>query len=208
MFKSLTRCALPVLLSLAVATPLLAQDAPQKLIVIDAGHGGSDPGATASTGALEKDVTLAFVQQLADALVSAGATVKMIRTADTKVSLKDRAASADEATLLLSIHTAAAPTTASSGIRLYVPPDDPASAQVAAALSAQLQDLGALKVRPTEEANFAVFRDLPCPAVLLELGYLTNADDARVMAETGFQHEATAAVVAGLRAVGFVPASD
>ena len=207
MFKSLARCALTVVLSLAATTSLLAQDAAQKLIVIDAGHGGSDPGAKASAGVLEKDVTLAFAQQVADALVAAGATVKMIRTTDTEVSLQDRAASADHAALLLSIHTAAAPTASSSGIRLYVPQDDPASEQVAAVLSAQLLELGT-RLRPTQQADFAVFRDLPCPAVMLELGHLTNRDDAHLMADAAFQRQAATAVVAALQSAGLVPAGE
>ena len=207
MLKSLARCALAVVLSLAVTTPLLAQDAPQKLIVIDAGHGGSDPGAKASTGVLEKDVTLAFAQQLADALVATGSTVKMIRTADTEVSLKDRAASADHAALLLSIHTAAAPTASSSGLQLYIPKNDPASEQVATVLAAQLLELGT-KLRPTQQADFAVFRDLSCPAVMLELGHLTNPDDAQLLTDPDFQRQATAAVVTALQAAGIVPAGE
>ena len=207
MFTSLARCALAVVLSLAVTTPLLAQDAAQKLIVIDAGHGGSDPGAQAATGVLEKDVTLAFAQQLADALVAAGSTVKMIRTADTAVSLNDRAASADQAALLLSIHTAAAPTASRSGLQLYIPKDDPASEQVATVLAAQLLEVST-KLRPTQQADFAVFRDLPCPAVMLELGHLTNADDAQLMTDPAFQRQATAAVVMALQAAGMVPAGE
>jgi N-acetylmuramoyl-L-alanine amidase len=207
MLKSLARCTLAVVPSLAVATPLLAQDAPQTLIVIDAGHGGSDPGAKASTGVLEKDVTLAFAQQLADALVTEGATVEMIRTTDIAVSLENRTASADHAALLLSIHTAAAPTASSSGIRLYIPQDDPASERVAAVLAAQLLELGP-KLRPTQQADFAVFRDLPCPAVMVELGHLTNADDAQLMTDPDFQHQATAAVVMALQAAGLVPAGE
>jgi N-acetylmuramoyl-L-alanine amidase len=207
MFTSLARCVLAAVLSLAVTTPLLAQDATRKLIVIDAGHGGSDPGAKASSGVLEKDVTLAYAQELADALIAGGAAVKMIRTTDTAVSLNDRAASVAHAALLLSIHTAAAPTASRSGIRLYIPKDDPASEQVATLLAAQLLELGT-KLTPTQQADFAVFRDLPCPAVMVELGHLTNADDALLMTDPDFQRQATAAMVMALQAAGLVPAGE
>ena len=208
MFKSLARCTLAVVLSFAVTTALLAQDSSQKLIVIDAGHGGFDPGAKAVTGMLEKDVTLAFAQQLAETLIGAGAAVELIRGTDTYVSLKERAASADDAALLLSIHTAAAPTASSSGMYIFVPRDHPPSERLAAVLTEHLQDVAAMPIAATRAYDFHVFRGVRCPAVMLELGHLTNADDARVLTDPDFRRQVTAAVVVALQAAGFVPAGE
>ena len=74
-------------------------------------------------------------------------------------------------------------------------------------LAAQLLEVST-KLRPTQQADFAVFRDLPCPAVMLELGHLTNADDAQLMTDPAFQRQATAAVVMALQAAGMVPAGE
>jgi N-acetylmuramoyl-L-alanine amidase len=207
MLSTLSRSTLATALALAVASGLPAQQTPSKVILIDAGHGGVDPGATAPSGAREKDLTLALAQQLADALAELGAPVEMVRRADTDVPLRERDRGADEAALFLSIHTGAAPDPSASGTQLFVRPGDEGSRRIAGLLEEQLRALGSLEVAPIREARFVVFNDLPCPGVMLTLGHLTNASDARLVEDPGFQRQVTQAVVAALQAGGFAPAS-
>jgi N-acetylmuramoyl-L-alanine amidase len=203
---TLTKFALVTVLVAAPTLPLQGQDASQ-VILIDAGHGGSDVGARAPTGTLEKDITLTLARQLEAALLDLGAPVEMTRRTDSTVSLEDRADGADNAALFLSIHTGGAPTASHSGMQIYIPPNSAASRTVANLLAEHLQSVGAMRVRPIEEVNFAVFRDLSSPGVMIEPGFLTNPDDTEFMRDPDVQRRLTKAVVAALQSGGFVPAS-
>lgn len=92
-------------------------------VVLDAGHGGYDPGARGPTGLRESEVTLDVTRRLAELLASAGgAQVVLTRDADEFVALDERAARANraQADLFLSIHCNSSPTPDRRGISTYV----------------------------------------------------------------------------------------
>ncbi len=84
--------------------------APRRLVVLDAGHGGRDPGKIGPGGVREKDVTLSIATRLEGVLKSRGYDVRMTRTADTLIDLADRPRMANDwkngrpAALFMSIH--------------------------------------------------------------------------------------------------------
>jgi N-acetylmuramoyl-L-alanine amidase len=91
-------------------------------VVLDPGHGGSNPGATGATGLHEKQLTLALAGAVADRLRSRGITVLLTRTTDRTLTLRQRVAIADQvpADLFVSIHANASPTRTQSGYETYV----------------------------------------------------------------------------------------
>ncbi len=93
------------------------------IVVLDAGHGGRDPGATSvSGGATEKDLTLALARELRDRLVERGRVrVALTRTDDRYLSLEQRAAIARRigASLYLSLHMDSAPNALAQGATVY-----------------------------------------------------------------------------------------
>lgn len=92
------------------------------LVAIDAGHGGADPGAIATTGDYEKDVVLAFARVLRDALVASGRVrVMMIRDGDVFVPLDERVrlARAAGADLFISVHGDSMSSSAGRGATIY-----------------------------------------------------------------------------------------
>lgn len=96
---------------------------PLRRLVIDAGHGGADPGAIGPTGLREKDVTLAIAKAAAPLVAKElGAEVRLTRGGDTFVSLEERAAAGNafEADVFLSIHCNAAETKSRHGVEMYV----------------------------------------------------------------------------------------
>ncbi|MEK7858158.1 MAG: N-acetylmuramoyl-L-alanine amidase [Elusimicrobiota bacterium] len=106
----------PRILSAAPAMPA------KRRIVVDAGHGGKDPGATGRSGALEKDINLAAALQLARLLREEGHfEVMLTRDDDTFVPLADRSRLADEfgADLFVSLHCNASPDKKESGFEVY-----------------------------------------------------------------------------------------
>ena len=114
------------------------------VIVLDAGHGGKDPGSVGQSGLLEKTVTLAAAKQLQEILVKRGYTVIMTRDGDTYPKLEERieVARAEDADLFLSIHADAATTPKVRGASVYT-----LSAKGERRLNQQLRDDG----------NFIVF---------------------------------------------------
>lgn len=106
------------------ATPA-AQRAETRLVVIDPGHGGRDPGKVGTNGVREKDVTLQVSQRLAKVLEDRGYEVRMTRTTDTYVSLYDRPKMANEwkgerpVAVFLSIHANSAPSSSARGFETF-----------------------------------------------------------------------------------------
>ncbi len=115
-----------VVVDLSTTPPQVAEGTgprPLRRIVLDAGHGGSDPGATGPSGLQEKNVTLALAKAAAPIVArELGVEVRLTRAADTFVSLEERAAIANgaEADVFLSIHCNASPSPKAHGMEIYV----------------------------------------------------------------------------------------
>lgn len=155
------------------------------LIVIDAGHGGTDSGATGS-GLLEKDLTLALALQVRDRLVNEyAANVKLTRSTDVFVALSDRANLANGwgAAYFVSIHINAG---GGEGFESYVYPGTSSGVTgqkrtiVHDTVVHYLNTLGAAD-RGKKEADFAVLRETDMSAVLLENLFIDNATDGSLL---------------------------
>lgn len=97
--------------------------AESRVVVLDAGHGGTNAGATGAVlGVHEKDLTLAVTRQVADKLTRSGVKVVLTRDSDIYLSLRERAHRANLANgdLYVSIHANATPTRSASGYETYV----------------------------------------------------------------------------------------
>ncbi len=170
-----------------------------KLIVLDAGHGGKDPGAVAN-GLREKDLTLVISRKVGQLLEAAGANIKYTRNCDIFVELSDRAKFANSlrADYFLSIHINAG---GGTGFESYTYGSDAATAayrnvihqKVAAVfIAAGLPDRG------QKQANLAVLRETNMPAVLLELGFIDSARDAKLLKDASFLDKIAKAIADGI----------
>ncbi len=160
----------------------------QRIVVVDAGHGGKDGGSVGPDGALEKDDNLNMAKALKAALEAKGITVYMTRDGDSFPSLEERAALANSknADLLISVHRNEY--SADSGVRGYeawIHSTKPAkSTDIATRIQSALVAAGISRDRGvkngTQESpgtNYAVNSQSKCPSVLLEMGFMTNAGD-------------------------------
>ena len=200
----------------------------KKIVVIDAGHGGLDSGASGVNGLMEKDLVLAEGLRLSQMLKARGYSVHMTRDKDTFIPLPQRVAVARKykADLLISLHADSNPDSSVSGLSIYTL-NDGRSDREAAALARRenqsdviagvdlsgdnnpvapilinlaqrdtinrssrfaesaLSRLGAvtdiLPRTPHRSASLAVLIAPDVPAVLIELGYLSNRSDAAQM---------------------------
>lgn len=178
-----------------------------KIIVVDAGHGGKDPGA--SWGALlEKDINLDIARHVGRLLKENGATVIMTREDDTFVELNDRPgiANASNAHFFISVHVNSNNIVNSrSGTFTYYHMQDPDSRALAECIQAEvvkvtgLPDHGARSDSEVYKVGgFAVLRHSRMPAVLFETAYINNERDRQKLMDPEFRRKVAEAIVRGI----------
>ncbi|MDQ0244571.1 N-acetylmuramoyl-L-alanine amidase [Bacillus fengqiuensis] len=168
-----------------------------KTIVIDAGHGGRDKGATgASASTLEKDLNLITAKLLEKRLKALGANVMMTRTTDRYVSLETRVAMAKEnkADLFLSIHYNSSPDKTLQGIITYYGHHQ----LPAESIHHELISLTTSIDKQARHGDYYVLRENSQPSVLLELGFLSHEQEETRLQTEEFQYNAVTAIVKGL----------
>ncbi len=191
---------------IAVSPPAIGPQPPagtgdfKGTIVIDPGHGGKDPGATAVTGQQEKQIVLAVARSLAVKLQQRGARVVLTRSNDRFLELEERAdvANRAKADLFVSIHADSAANRSAQGFTVYVSRSASASSRYAA--DAIIRGLCAtgLDNRGIRSADYRVLVRTNCPAVLVELGYLSNWADAAKLQNDAFQDRLADAICQGI----------
>ncbi|MEC0269877.1 MULTISPECIES: N-acetylmuramoyl-L-alanine amidase family protein [Paenibacillus] len=171
----------------------------QLTVVIDAGHGDNDPGALSITGRHEKDFTLSMAKKVEQLLLQdKRLNVLMTRSDDTFIPLDDRVSFANniQSDLFLSIHGNSAKATVSGTETYYNRPESAAFANVIHKYAIPAIGFPDRKVR---EADFRVITKTTMPAVLLEVGYLSNKNDESAMYKDAFQDKLASALVAAIK---------
>ena len=193
-------------------------DVLNKVVYLDAGHGGYDPGAS-YFGISEKSLTLAIQSRVKAKLESEGYQVVTTRTSDTYVDLTDRsrAANASESDIFVSIHINASGSSATQGIETYYyqpyaeypsrinatyhanPTRLSMSDTLANAIQSSLINATGAQNQGVKRQTFAVLRETTAPAVLLELGFLSNPQEAARLSTSAYQETLANAIVAGIK---------
>jgi N-acetylmuramoyl-L-alanine amidase len=177
------------------------------VVAIDPGHGGKDPGAIGATGLVEKDVVLDVGLRLRDALRRQGVRTVMTRESDVFVDLADRVPIALRAgaTVFVSVHANATTRGVIRGVETYYL--KPTSVLLATLIQEELGRSLGIPDRGIRTANFKVLRDSPVPAVLVEVGYLTNLEDEALLRTPAFRQRVAEAIGRGVvRFISQVPA--
>lgn len=171
-----------------------------RTIVIDAGHGGKDPGANSPHGFYEKTVNLDVALQIAGILRERGFKIIMTRSDDTFIELEERAniANRSNASLFISIHADSCATSGTNGFTLYVARQAGSQARnLAEAIDKQMTQTS-IKSHGTREADYKVLKNTRCPAVLIELGYLSNYWEAKQLKDKDMQRKLAVAITNGI----------
>lgn len=174
-------------------------------ITIDPGHGGSDSGAIGPTGVMEKSVTLRVAQELRRLLVAEGATVYMTRETDTEVSPKGADASDIEelqarcdipnqngSDIFVSIHMDSFTNGAAKGTTgYYYSLGSKRSRELADKIRSGVIDQLGTQSRGTQSCNFYVVKHTDMPATLVEVAFISNPSEERLMnSEVGIKKAA------------------
>ncbi|MDN5347829.1 MAG: N-acetylmuramoyl-L-alanine amidase [Clostridia bacterium] len=172
-----------------------------QVIVIDPGHGGIDAGAVGPSGTLEKDIVLAISLQLAKILRLTGAEVILTRDKDgesfPELDERVKMAKDRQATMFISVHANAFDDREYGAQVFYDPPSQEGrrlAENIQAAISERLQN--------TERAAAAldayVLRNQQIPAVIVEVGFLSNPREENLLRKPAYQKEMALAITHGI----------
>lgn len=191
-------------------------------VIVDAGHGGKDTGAIGPGGVVEKRVVLELAKRVTRDLKKRGMVVRMTRNRDSTIELAERAqrAAAWKGDVFVSIHLNSAGNTNAGGVETYVLPPagysstsgihtnlaraagnahDRANIILAYCIHRQLlRVVGTAGDRGIKHARFDVLTGAPCPAVLVECGFLTNEADERALQQETHLDALAEAIVNGI----------
>ncbi len=201
-------------------------EASRKTIVLDAGHGGGDPGATNESLQLEeKKLTLTMVNKLKKRLLDAGYAVQLTREDDTFLTLTERTelANSFKPLLFLSIHFNAATNIEAAGIESFATtfmnqPStgrtqlettdteftrnmhyDKSNTLLAYSIQKQLILATSERDRGVKRARFGVIKNIESPAALLELGFLSHSESAKKFKDDHYLETLAKAIVSGIK---------
>lgn len=179
------------------------------VVVVDAGHGGRDPGAVRTYGSgrvrvqvQEKDLNLDVALEVSRLLGDGGVRVVMTRTDDSTVSLDERVKIADQTSpaLMVSIHADAHKNSDANGFTVYVGKNAlPASLTAAKEIERRLAKTGVYGrgVR-RHEKPIRVLVVPKCPSVLVEMGYLSNEREAAKLRQADYRLMLAKAITEGI----------
>ena len=183
------------------------------LIVLDAGHGGFDPGKVGVNGALEKDINLSIVKKLQSLLEEEGFTVYLTREKDALLApanssskkKDDMIARIEMITRLdpfftISIHQNSFTDASSSGPQVFYYKDSEESATMAQVIQDVLNtQLNPVKKRaPQANANYYLLTRTPTPTVIVECGFLSNPVEADLLTQEEYQSRIAKSIFMGI----------
>lgn len=194
-----------------IATITLSENtSQQKIVVIDAGHGGNDGGAGRDFNGSrvnEKDINLAVAKKTVEILQSNGISVEMTRTGDTYPDLKERSAFANSlnAAIFVSIHSNSAESVPdANGVEVYYATENNSSGYGIKSseladkiLNAIIANTGANN-RKVKTARHVVTRTCQMPATLVEIGFMTNDAELSNLLNEDYQYKLASGIAEGI----------
>ena len=181
-----------------------------KIIVLDPGHGGSDPGAIGPTGLQEKQVTLPIAEYLKSILEAKGAKVILTRTTDVDVygphasgvdelQARVNVANGNQADAFISIHINSFSNPNVGGIATYYFDGSEQSKKLASSVQEQIAEHSGFNGdRGIQPGNLYVLRHSLMPSILVELGFISNPKEESHLKESSTRQEFANELAKGL----------
>lgn len=190
----------------------------QRTVVVDAGHGGEDPGAVSDySGIKEKDINLSIAKKLQELLEKDNYKVIMTRTEDIlnyqtetnsifqkrKEDLLNRKKIMDNsgADIIVSIHLNKFDQTQYWGAQTFYPPNSPESQKLAGVLQNALREVVDPNNNRQPQINnkgIVIFRNVKTPITIIECGFLSNAEEEKKLTTEEYQNKLAEAIKIGI----------
>ena len=193
---------------------VLSWSVASKVVVVDPGHGGIDPGCVGSSGVQEKDINLAIAKRLAALLKQAGAVVVLTREGDYDLGEEGKApkglrhrddlmarvelAEKYQADLFVSIHVNSIPLTECWGAQVFYHPSSKESKRLAGLIQKELIDNLGESYRWIKPEDFFVLRSHKYTAVIVEAGFLSNKREETLLRDPNYQNKLAWCIYAGI----------
>jgi len=185
-----------------------------RVLVIDPGHGGEDPGKVSPSGVYEKDINLAVARKLHALFVAGGGRAILTRDSDTALSggestvrerkradLENRLELAESAgaELYVALHCNSFPQGKWYGAQTFYAPRVPGSKELAACVQQELAaHLGNTARQPKEDTASVIFQRARIPTVNVEMGFLSNPREEKLLQDPAYQDKVAWAIYAGV----------
>lgn len=180
----------------------------KKCIVIDAGHGGFDPGKVASDGVNEKNINLAIASKLSTFLEEGGAVIRNTRIEDSSLSeskrqdLKSRAeiANNSKADIFVSIHQNSFPKSSVKGAQVFYYKGSEEGKKLAGFIQNRLKEVVDIDNSRIAKANdsYYVLKQIKIPSVIVECGFLSNGVEHNKLMSSEYQEKLAWAIYMGI----------
>ncbi|ADV79070.1 MAG: N-acetylmuramoyl-L-alanine amidase CwlD [Caldanaerobacter subterraneus] len=179
-----------------------------KVIVIDAGHGGPDPGKPGKYGKDEDELNLEIAQKLRELIEESGGIVVMTREDDTlsdsslSKDLKNRVVKANEviADVLISIHLNSFSQSKYKGAQVFYQNNSEKGKLLAELIQQELRNtLDPNNDRMAKSSNsYYLLRNAKMPAVIVECGFMSNPEEEKLLNDENYQYKIAWAIYKGL----------
>lgn len=192
------------------------QHSSEILIVLDAGHGGNDPGKVGVNGTLEKDINLCMVLKLRTLLEQEGYLVSLTRDSDDNLStssdstksckisdMRNRVSMIEDChpTFVISIHQNSYPDENVSGPQVFYYTDSTCGMKLASCLQDSLNTNTSTSGKREIAANdsYYILKKTPTPTVIVECGFLSNPYEESLLCDSNYQDELCHAIILGIK---------
>jgi N-acetylmuramoyl-L-alanine amidase len=187
-----------------------------KRVAVDAGHGGADGGAESKEGLIEKDITIAIALYLRDYLQQAGAEVIMTREEDVDLAepgtkgfsnrkrqdliTRGKLVEESDVDFMISVHLNAIPQSRWKGAQTFYFPNQDDSKLLAELIQDELvKNIDESNNRKAKSVSHVyLLKAVSAPSALVEVGFLSNPGEARLMAQTDYQKKLAASIYRGV----------
>lgn len=203
----------------AAVSPALALS--DKVIMVDPGHGGYDPGAVRA-GILEKNINLQIAFKLKAMLEEKGVKVLLTRNGDYNLAvaglhkreahrydLGKRLEMANQASacLFVSIHSNCVYNRSQQGAEVFYHYESEKGKLLAESIQNELRTISGMRKRVVKTSNCYILRNARMPAVLVEVGYLSNQEERKNLLKSEYQEQIAQKICGGIINYLAVPAS-
>ena len=183
-------------------------DVPTVDIVLDAGHGSSDAGASGKNGSIEKEINLAITLKLRDKLIAEGITVGLTRENDNSLADSKKKdmhyrrdfAIASNPKLFVSIHQNTFPESQYRGAQVWYSKNNAESKNFAQNMQSALIETNPTTKREAKkaESNIFLLKHLTMPAIIIECGFLTNYQEEQLLMQDTYQDKLAEIIKKGI----------
>lgn len=180
----------------------------EKVIIIDPGHGGWDPGKTGAAGENEKIINLQIALKLQSYLEQSGAVVLVTRNTDNALSekkkedmkLRKEIANESQGDMFISIHQNAFPSAGPKGAQVFYFRDSEEGKHLAETIQKQLK----LVINPDNKreakanTDYYILKNTKIPAAIVECGFLSNREEEQLLNDDSYQEKVAWAIYLGI----------